>query len=94
VGKGQDIFFFDWNPVTGGPDQSVPAGIGQVTITGFNPSKDVIVLQQALATDFSHLTFTPVNGNTVVTINGDTLDQITFVGVHSSDLHQSDFQFI
>ena len=39
VGKGQDTFTFD---------QTTGGNIGAVTITGFNPSKDVIVIQQAL----------------------------------------------
>jgi hypothetical protein len=76
VGTGHDV-----------PDQSKPGGIGSVTITGFDPSKDVIVLQQKLATDFNHLNFNEVSGNTVVTIQGDTQDHITLVGVHSSAPH-------
>jgi Ca2+-binding RTX toxin-like protein len=100
VGTGHDVLAFDWNPQSAvspldqGPDQSKPGGIGVVTITGFDATKDVIVLQQTLATDFSHLNFQDVSGNTVVTIQGDTLDQITLVGVHSSALHASDFQFV
>jgi len=100
VGTGQDTLAFDWNPLSTvtplnqGPDQSKPGGIGAVTITGFDTSKDVIVLQKALATDFNHLNFQDVSGNTVVTIQGDASDAITLVGVRASDLHASDFQFV
>ena len=70
-----------------------PGGIGHVSITGFDPSKDVIVLQKSLATDFSDLTIQQVSGNTVITIQGVTPDQITLVGVTSA-LHASDFHFV
>jgi uncharacterized protein (TIGR03118 family) len=82
VGKGQDSFVFD---------QTAAGSVGAVTINGFNPSKDVIQIQSALATSV-----TPVDdshGNAVITIDskGDT---ITLVGVHASALHASDFQFV
>jgi hypothetical protein len=82
VGKGQDSFVFD---------QTFAGGIGAVTINHFDPGKDVIIIQKALATsvtpqDDSH-------GNAVITVDGSG-DTITLVGVHSSALHASDFQFV
>jgi CheY-like chemotaxis protein len=50
------------------------------------------VIQQALATSFT--AHDDVHGNAVVTFPNDGRDQITLVGVHSSDLHASDFQFV
>ena len=102
VGTGHDILAFDWNPQSSlplnqgfGVDQSKPGGIGHVTITGFNPSKDVIVLQQALEnTNPLSVHNDPVTGNAVITFNGDTQDTITLVGVHSSALHASDVHFV
>jgi hypothetical protein len=101
VGTGHDILAFDWNPQSSSPplnqsiDQSKPGGIGHVTITGFNPSKDVIVLQQALEnTNPLSVQDDPVTGNAVITFNGETLDTITLVGVHSSALHASDVHFV
>jgi len=85
VGTGQDTFIFDLT-IAG------PGTIGAVTINDFDPSKDVIVIQKALATTFS--ASDDAHGNAVVTFPGDTLDQITLVGVHSSALHASDFQFV
>jgi hypothetical protein len=86
VGKGHDAFVFD------GFFQSAPGGIGAVTIDGFNTSKDVIVVQGALATSYTAQDNS--NGNAVVTFAGDASDQITLVGVHSSALHGSDFHFV
>jgi hypothetical protein len=82
----QDVFVFD------GPFQGAPGGIGAVTINGFNPTKDVIQIQQSLATTFNATD--DVHGNAVVTFPNDTKDSITLVGVHSSALHTSDFQFV
>src|SRR6478736_4439316 len=82
VGKGQDTFVFD---------QTAAGSVGAVTINGFNPSKDVIQIQSALATSV-----TPVDdshGNAVITIDSQG-DTITLVGVHASALHASDFQFV
>jgi hypothetical protein len=98
TGHGHDVFAFDWNPSAGaplnqGPDQSTPGGIGNVTITGFNANKDVIVLQQKLATDFNHLSITS-DGSTGSNITIDSQDQIHLVGVAPSALHQSDFHFV
>lgn len=93
IGSGHDILAFDFG--TGGsPDQSVPGGIGAVTITGFNPSRNVIELQQALLTTNPFSATDDAHGNAVVTFSGDTLDKITLVGVHSSALHASDFHFV
>jgi hypothetical protein len=83
VGIGQDSFQFD---------QTTAGNIGAVTITGFDPSKDVIVIQKALAASFSATDDS--HGNVVITFPGDTQDTITLVGVHSSALHASDFQFV
>ena len=85
VGKGQDTFTFD---------QTTGGNIGAVTITGFNPSKDVIVIQQALVPGQNVLpAHDDVHGNAVITVDSSG-DTITLVGVHSSALHQSDFQFV
>ena len=83
VGTGQDSFVFD---------QTVAGTIGAVTINHFDPSKDVIVLTQTLVPGQNVLpAHDDANGNAVVTVvPGDT---ITLVGVHSSALHASDFQF-
>ena len=86
VGKGQDSFVFDQVPADG------PHLIGAVTINHFDPSKDVIVIQKALATSFNAQD--DAHGNAVITFNGDTQDTITLVGVHSSALHASDFHFV
>jgi hypothetical protein len=85
VGKGQDTFVFDTSA------QEQPGGIGAVTITGFQPGKDVIKIQTTLATSFNATD--DAHGNAVVTFPKDGLDQITLVGVHSSALHASDIQF-
>ena len=84
VGTGQDSFVFD---------QTVAGTIGAVTINHFDPSKDVIVLTQTLVPGQNVLpAHDDANGNAVVTVvPGDT---ITLVGVHSSALHASDFQFV
>jgi len=83
VGTGQDSFVFD---------QTVPSTIGAVTINGFDPSKDVIVMQQTLASTFS--VHDDVHGNAVITFAGDNSDSITLVGVHASALHSSDFHLV
>ena len=87
VGTGQDSFVFD---------QTVAGTIGAVTINHFDPSKDVIVLTQTLVPGQNVLpAHDDANGNAVVTgVPGDTFDTITLVGVHSSALHASDFQFV
>jgi probable HAF family extracellular repeat protein len=80
VGTGQDSLIFE---------QTAPGSIGAVTINHFNPSKDVIQIQSALATSV-----TPVDdsqGNAVITV--DSGDTITLVGVHAAALHTSDFHF-
>ena len=82
VGTGQDNFVFD---------QTAPGTIGAVTINGFDPSKDVIVMQHTLPT-FS--VQDDVHGNAVITFAGDNSDAITLMGVHASSLHSSDFQLV
>jgi Ca2+-binding RTX toxin-like protein len=82
VGTGHDSFVFQ---------RALPGSIGAVSINHFDPSKDVIQINSALATSV-----TPVDdghGNTVITVDnaGDT---ITLVGVHASVLHSSDFSFV
>jgi hypothetical protein len=85
VGTGQDTFIFG---------QTTAGNIGAVTITGFNPSKDVIVIQQALVPTKNVLpAHDDVHGNALITVDNSG-DTITLVGVHSSALHASDFQFV
>jgi hypothetical protein len=98
VGTGHDVLAFDWNPnaaapLNQGPDQSTPAGIGHVTITGFDASQDVIVLQRGLAMDFNHLSISS-DGGTGSNITFAPGDLIHLVGVAPSALHASDFHFI
>jgi hypothetical protein len=88
VGKGQDTFQF------GQSDQASPGGIGAVTITGFNPTKDVIVLQQLLQNTNPYSVADDAQGNAVITFQGNTQDSITLVGVHAAVLHASDFHFV
>ena len=82
VGKGHDSFVFD---------QTTAGSIGAVTINNFDPSKDVITIHQSLATNFG---YSDIAGNAVITVDNNSADTITLVGVHSSDLHPSDFQFV
>jgi hypothetical protein len=92
VGKGQDVFAFDQITTF---DQSKPGGIGHVTITGFDPSKDLIVLPQTLENSNPLIVHDdPVTGNAVITFKNDPVDSITLVGVHSSALQASDFHFV
>jgi hypothetical protein len=95
AGRGQDVFAFDQIPSgRNGNDESKPGGIGTVTITGFNPSKDLIVIQQTLQNTNPYSVHDDAHGNAVITFQGDTTDSITLVGVHSSALHASDFHFV
>ena len=83
VGYGNDTLIFD---------QTTPGTIGKVTINHFDPSKDVITIQNSLPTN---VTYHDVNGNAVITVvDGSGHDTITLVGVHSSALHASDFHFV
>jgi hypothetical protein len=74
-------------------DQTAAGSVGAVTINGFNPSKDVIVLTKMLvpsqnvlpATDDGH-------GNALITV--DAHDTITLVGVAPSAVLASDFHFV
>jgi Ca2+-binding RTX toxin-like protein len=81
-GKGQDSFVFN---------QTTPGLIGAVTINHFNPSKDVITLSSQLTTTVSY--HDNSQGNAVITVDNNTSDTITLVGVHSAALHPSDFHF-
>jgi Ca2+-binding RTX toxin-like protein len=83
VGKGSDAFIFN---------QTTPGTIGAVTINHFDPGKDLITIQQSLATNFGYSD--NIQGNAVITIDGNSSDTITLVGVHSSALHASDFHFV
>jgi hypothetical protein len=96
VGTGQDTFVFDKNNFS--TAQGTPGdAIGQVTIKGFDPSKDVIGLNAGFyhnyqVNDDSH-------GNAVISFPvpsppGPSTDTITLVGVHASDVHASDFQIV
>ena len=82
VGTGQDSFVFD---------QTAAGQIGAVTINHFNPSKDVITLSSTLTTAVSYQDNS--QGNAVVTVDNNSADTITLVGVHASALHASDFHF-
>ena len=81
VGTGHDSFVFA---------QTTAGNIGSVTINHFDPGKDVIQIQSALATSVTPVD--DIHGNTVITVDnaGDT---ITLVGVHASVLHASNFHF-
>jgi hypothetical protein len=81
VGTGQDSFIFQ---------QTAGEPIGAVTINGFNPSKDRITLSNQLTTSVTYQD--NAQGNAVVTVDS-ARDTITLVGVHSSALVPSDFQF-
>lgn len=95
VGTGQDTFVFDKNNFS--TTQGTPGdAIGQVTIKGFDPSKDVIGLKAGFynnyqVNDDSH-------GNAVISFPtlppGTSTDTITLVGVHASNVHASDFQLV
>jgi hypothetical protein len=82
VGHGQDSFVFE---------QTTPSTIGAVTVTGFDPSKDSFTFSNQLTTAVTYQD--NAHGNAVITVDpaGDT---ITLLGVHSSALHPSDFQFV
>jgi hypothetical protein len=82
VGTGQDSFVFQ---------QTTPGTVGAVTVTGFDPNKDSFTFSNQLTTSVSY--HDNAQGVAVVTVDnaGDT---ITLVGVHSADLHPSDFHFV
>ena len=82
VGVGEDSFIFQ---------QTTPGSIGAVTVTGFGPNNDSFTFSNQLTTSVSY--HDNAEGNAVVTVDsaGDT---ITLVGVHSADLHPSDFHFV
>jgi hypothetical protein len=82
VGTGQDSFIFQ---------QTTPGHIGAVTVTGFDPSEDSFTFSNQLTTAVSY--HDDSHGNAVITVDsaGDT---ITLEGVHSSQLHPSDFHFV
>jgi hypothetical protein len=79
---GQDSFVFEQTP---------PGSVGAVTVTGFDPNKDSFTFSNQLTTSVSY--HDNAQGNAVVTVDnaGDT---ITLMGVHSSQLHSSDFHFV
>jgi hypothetical protein len=82
VGTGRDSFVFQ---------QTTPGTVGAVAVTGFEPNKDSFTFSTQLTTSVSY--HDNAQGNAVVTVDnaGDT---ITLVGVHSADLHPSDFHFV
>ena len=84
VGVGQDTFQFV---------QTTAGTIGAVTITGFDPNKDVIQLTKTLVPSQNVLPAQDVNGNAVIHVDNSG-DTITLVGVHSSALTASDFHFV
>jgi hypothetical protein len=71
--------------------QTTPGTVGAVTVTGFDPHKDSFTFSNQLTTSVSY--HDNAQGNAVVTVDnaGDT---ITLLGVHSADLHPSDFHFV
>jgi hypothetical protein len=71
--------------------QTTPGTVGAVTVAGFDPSKDVFVFSNQLTTSVSYQD--NAQGNAVITVDSNPADTITLVGVHSADLHPSDFQF-
>jgi hypothetical protein len=82
VGHGQDSFIFE---------QTTQGTVGAVTVTGFDPNKESFTFSTQLTTSVSY--HDDSHGNAVVTVDnaGDT---ITLLGVHSSQLHPSDFHFV
>ena len=64
---------------------------GEGWVSGFNPNKDSFTFSNQLTTSVSY--HDDSHGNAVVTVDnaGDT---ITLLGVHSADLHPSDFHFV
>jgi hypothetical protein len=72
-------------------EQTAPGSIGAVTINHFNPSKDVITLSSQLTTAVSYQDNN--QGNAVITVDNNSSDTVTLVGVHSAALHTSDFHF-
>src|SRR5215813_14870746 len=82
VGTGHDSFIFE---------QTTPGNIGAVTVTGFDPNKDIFTFSSQLTTSVSY--HDNAQGNAVVTVDNSG-DTITLVGVHSSELHPSDFHFV
>jgi hypothetical protein len=71
--------------------QTAPGLIGAVTINHFDPGKDFITLSKQLTTTVSY--HDNAQGNAVITVDNNTSDTITLVGVHSAALHSSDFHF-
>jgi hypothetical protein len=59
-------------------------------VNHFDPTQDVIVIQKTLTTSVNPQ---DVSGNAVITLDNNG-DVITLVGVHASDLHTSNFQFV
>jgi len=82
VGTGQDAFVFQ---------QTTLGNIGAVTVNHFNPNNDVITLSSQLTTAVSYQDNS--QGNAVITVDNNSSDTITLVGVHSAALHTSDFHF-
>jgi hypothetical protein len=81
VGVGHDNFVFATGPVT----------VGQATISGFDPHKDVITF--SYPTSFNY--HDDANGNALISFpHSGNMDTITLVGVRASDLHPSDFHFV
>jgi hypothetical protein len=69
----------------------MPGNIGAVTVTGFDPNKDSFTFSNQLTTSVSY--HDNAQGNAVVTVDNAS-DTITLAGVHSADLHPSDFHFV
>jgi hypothetical protein len=82
VGVGHDNFVFG---------EPAPATVGQATITGFDPHKDVLTFSNQLTSSVSY--HDNANGNALISIDhaGDTIE---LTGVHASELHAGDFHFV
>jgi hypothetical protein len=72
--------------------QTTPGTVGAVTVAGFNSSKDGFIFSNQLTTSVSY--HDNAQGNAVINVDNNPADTITLLGVHASDLHPSNFQFV
>ena len=73
--------------------QTAPSQFGNVTIEGFDPSRDVIQFDTSVFANFAAVKAHAkhINGNTVITL--DNNDTITLTGIYLSSLQASEFAF-
>jgi hypothetical protein len=83
VGTGQDSFVFA---------EERTGEIGAVTIAGFNPTKDGFVFASLLTNQITW--HDDAHGNAVIMPDANPNDAVTLLGVHSADLHQSNFEIV